>query len=1581
MVRGLLLVFLLILISPDSAQAQAFKWSFTAEASIRSTPTVDYDGTIYFGSDDDYLYALNPDKSLRWRFKTGGDIRSSPAVAPDGTVYVGSDDNKLYAVNREGQFKWAFTNTESISSSPTISADGTIYFGSGDNLYALRPDGSERWQFVTSDSVTSSPSIGPDGTIYFGSDDSNLYAIDPDGVEQWRFSASRNISSAPAISVDGTIYIGGEDSIVYAINPDGSEQWRYTAASNFRASPSIGPDGTIYINAADEDLYALQSDGTLKWRVPRGGFQFLESSPVIAADGTIYTSDIDKKIYATHPDGSAKWQYEAVDEIRAGIALGPDGTLYFGSNDDRLYAISSAGAEKWQYRNHMPLGVVIGNFNSSPAVANDGTVYVGSSDHKLYAFNPNGTQRWTFLTGADIESSPAIGADGTIYIGSNDGSLYAINPDGTQRWAFAAERAIRSSPAIATDGTIYVGSADDHVYAIDSNGQLKWKFLTGDGVDSSPAIGADGTIYVGSEDTYLYTLQSNGTLKWKFKTGHEIHSSPAIGDDGTIYIGSRDDYLYAIRPDGTQKWRFLAGDSIESSPEIAADGTIYVGSSDEYLYAINPDGSERWRFRAGSAVSSSPTIGPDGTIYVGSDNLLFFAVNPAGKEMWFFSGLGEFYATPALASDGTIYIGNNRGYFYALYPPTDAGNWPMFKHNPRHTGLDIRLAPVVSGERITNIPRPTWTWQSPGAGSGQFRYVLNSEFTDSVIAPIGAVTTFTPQQDLTDDGYIFSVQECLDYIAASSSCLSWSNPGGFATQVDTVAPRTTAQVSTQSGTSNRYDITLTCSDTQDPDTQGSGCDAVYYVLNGTTEQLYSGALTIALQDILTFYAIDRAGNREASRTINDNAKIFTTLNLDFISTPTLLQNDPLTVSGQLTLPQGDSGIDLSNLLIELVIAPPGTLLEKCAITANLCRTETTATLDNFGRFEFTFGKPSGFTEKGAYSIQARFNGTALLVSDSSASRSVLVGTSAGYAILIQGKIVDEAGIESHQKTADRIYRTLLERGFAEENIYYFGYGSHATVDAIPSRQAIQKTIEDWAADRMNGVVAPLHLIMVDHGSQNAFHIDQQALTPEDLNQWLNTLQTKLTPAAQAEPQVVIIGACYSGSFIPALSKPGRIIMTSATAEEESYKGALEEDGIRVGEFFLEELFHSLRTGQTYKQAFVEATEKTEQYTRRDSSNSLNQYFDNAVQHPLLDDNGDGTGSNVLSDDGEIAEQYQLGVGTLSATNNLPNTATISQIPLTLYLDNNETSAVLQIQIQNNWRSGTPWLEVRKPSKRLNPTGTSTVQLDNQLRRYLLDSDQRDEINTAIWRAEVDFNEAGLYEIFYFTRDSRNGTVAPMQRSLVYRNRPANLNNPPSAFNLLLPTDGATVGTIGIFDWQDAIDPDGVSYIFTIASDPTMQTIVHQREGLISSFAAVGAGAGLQDLTTYYWQVTAVDSFGARTHSVIWRFFTDDTNLGGGLITGLIRSDHNASLQYLQGVQISVSDNVGIFETEHNTLITNGNGKYAVYLKNPGLATVMATKPDYCDSVREVYVRLREVIENFNFELIKCDDPIMSNGFE
>ncbi|MCB1217191.1 PQQ-binding-like beta-propeller repeat protein [bacterium] len=327
--------------SPYNGPAgKALHWSFDTGDDVFSSPSLAPDGTVYIGSLDFSLYAINPDGSLKWSFPTGGIVYSSAAIADDGTIYFGSDDYSLYALNPDGSLKWKFETGFTVFSSPAVGRDGTIYFGSLDNhLYALSPDGTQKWAFAAGDWVRSSPAIAADGTVYFGSYDYSFYALNPDGSLKWSFPTGKGIYDSPAIGSDGTVYFGSFDDNFYALNPDGSLQWSYPLNDNISCSPSIAADGTIYVGGWDTNMYALSPQGELKWTFPTG--HWVVSSPAIGANGNIYFGSADHRVYCLSPDGSLQWQYGTGNWVRSSPAIAADGTLYIGSEDGRLYAFGS----------------------------------------------------------------------------------------------------------------------------------------------------------------------------------------------------------------------------------------------------------------------------------------------------------------------------------------------------------------------------------------------------------------------------------------------------------------------------------------------------------------------------------------------------------------------------------------------------------------------------------------------------------------------------------------------------------------------------------------------------------------------------------------------------------------------------------------------------------------------------------------------------------------------------------------------------------------------------------------------------------------------------------------------------------------------------------------------------------------------------------------------------------------------------------------------------------------------------------------------------------------------------------------
>jgi len=323
------------------------KWArnFGTGNALFASPVIGNDGTLYIGSYDHRLYAVNPSNGTRqWVFSTGAGSYASPAIGTDGTLYLAAGDCTLYAITPGGTPKWTFATGYSsygMTSSPVIGPDGTIYVGANDgHLYAINPNGTQKWAFTTSARIDSSPALGADGTIYFGCYDANLYAVNPNGTRKWAFATRDWITSSPAIGADGTIYVGSWDANLYAVNPNGTPQWAFQTGMAIASSPAIGTDGAIYCGSDDGCYYAFNPDGTPRWVTPTGGP--IESSPAIGADGTSYSGSYDGTLTAIGPSGMVRWMFPIGGGIFSSPAIGTDGTIYLGGLDGALYAIGNA---------------------------------------------------------------------------------------------------------------------------------------------------------------------------------------------------------------------------------------------------------------------------------------------------------------------------------------------------------------------------------------------------------------------------------------------------------------------------------------------------------------------------------------------------------------------------------------------------------------------------------------------------------------------------------------------------------------------------------------------------------------------------------------------------------------------------------------------------------------------------------------------------------------------------------------------------------------------------------------------------------------------------------------------------------------------------------------------------------------------------------------------------------------------------------------------------------------------------------------------------------------------------------------
>jgi eukaryotic-like serine/threonine-protein kinase len=354
------------------ATAGTLKWKFKTGSRISSSPAV-ADGAVYFESYDGNFYAVDAlSGKEKWHFQTGGERRfaathlhgvqpapetmpdpfdvylSSPAVV-SGTIYFGSGDKNIYALDAQsGKLKWKFSTGDVVHASPAV-ADGVVFIGSWDSyFYALdAATGEQKWRFKTGEDPDTHNQVGiqssaavADGMVYFGCRDSNFYALDArTGEKKWTINNKGSwVVDSPAVQA-GKLYFGTSDSgLLYAVDAKtGAILFSLTSRKwPMFSSPAIA-GSTLIIGSNAGKLMGVDLAGQkITWEFETENAK-KNGSQYINADGT--------------PKYEAAFFGDFYDDMVAGVdrlsSLGPilsspvvDGAVvYVGSWDGNLYAL------------------------------------------------------------------------------------------------------------------------------------------------------------------------------------------------------------------------------------------------------------------------------------------------------------------------------------------------------------------------------------------------------------------------------------------------------------------------------------------------------------------------------------------------------------------------------------------------------------------------------------------------------------------------------------------------------------------------------------------------------------------------------------------------------------------------------------------------------------------------------------------------------------------------------------------------------------------------------------------------------------------------------------------------------------------------------------------------------------------------------------------------------------------------------------------------------------------------------------------------------------------------------------------
>jgi len=194
-----------------NAQTGKVIWSWQSGSRIESSPVLDNQGNIYFGSQSGTLYSVNQQGQIRWKENTDGALKGSPSLAY-GNVYIGSYGGTIYSFKQTtGQPVWQTTPGGQFYATATIinhmviagNIDGTVYaFDSG--------NGRLIWQYNTGSYVYGAAAESGHGnlaTVIVGSYNGWLYCLwVANGQIRWQRHLGGAISGATTV-IDNVVYV------------------------------------------------------------------------------------------------------------------------------------------------------------------------------------------------------------------------------------------------------------------------------------------------------------------------------------------------------------------------------------------------------------------------------------------------------------------------------------------------------------------------------------------------------------------------------------------------------------------------------------------------------------------------------------------------------------------------------------------------------------------------------------------------------------------------------------------------------------------------------------------------------------------------------------------------------------------------------------------------------------------------------------------------------------------------------------------------------------------------------------------------------------------------------------------------------------------------------------------------------------------------------------------------------------------------------------------------------------------------------------------------------------------------------
>jgi outer membrane protein assembly factor BamB len=732
-------------------------WSYTSDGGFMGTPSFS-DGVVYVGGEDGKVYAF-ADAQFTLTMNTVG----QGSVLPGNGTNTGGASVDLVAIPSAG---WVFSGwsgdasgtsntTITMNTNKTVAAtfilepvydviftasglasgtswnvtlDGDTQTSTSSTITFNRVSGSYNYTVATPAGYV--PLFNMSATLTVTAANVNIsleYLVRSLG--NWTYGGANNEKAFSIIeTIDGGYAIagytasygaGGNDFWLVKVNSSGIMQWNKTyggsgadvafgiVASSDGGYALAGYTASYGAGGNDVWLVKVDSNGTLQWSKTYGGNKADSAYCLVATSdggyaiaGSTYSygaGDADVWLIKVDSNGNTEWS-----------------KTYGGTGEDVAYSLVTVSDG----------GYALAGYTRSYGA--------GSYDFWLVKVSSSGNMEWnkTFGgTAADTAYGLTATVDGGFVIagstasygaGNNDVWLIKVDSAGNALWNTTYGQSgsdIAYGIVASTDGgytatgsTASYGAGSDDVWLIrvDSSGNALWnRTYGGSGADvaRSLVLCADGgyalagctTSYgAGNNDFFFLLKDCNGRVFDEYAlTVVTVGAGSVNSVNGTYTAGTCVD-LIAVAADGWTfgGWSGDASGSTNTSIPMTGDKTVtatFIQST--YTVTFTQTGlasGTSWSvtFNGNTQLSATDTISFTG---INNGNFAYSIATPAG------------YTLESPSATGTITVSGDNVSRSVSFTPIPANDWPMFQHDPQHSGY-INASGPTSNHLLWTIP-------------------------------------------------------------------------------------------------------------------------------------------------------------------------------------------------------------------------------------------------------------------------------------------------------------------------------------------------------------------------------------------------------------------------------------------------------------------------------------------------------------------------------------------------------------------------------------------------------------------------------------------------------------------------------------------------------------------------------------------------------------------------------------------------------------------------------------------------------------------------------------------------------------